>query len=231
MYCTNAGNLNAFQSGTDQGVIGTYVAGDALAVVYDGVNVRWLKNGLTLRIVALASSTTSFFFDSSFYHVGGTLQNIMIGPLSGVFDINTLQITPGAVDVIYEVTSAGPHADGTQAIAQIEFVPAAIGTALVHSNFYFEVTNNDGVQRRIHETAWIVFYNVTDNIVTNTQLNYISLNLPNGETWKQNVELTASFSFVASKTYRVYLNFSDTALASIFPTANAVLNRAELVYR
>jgi len=122
MFASSDGTLRAYRNSTDLGQIGTYVAGDALAVVYDGVNVRWVKNGSTLFTDALASSATNFFFDSSFYHVGGTLRNITIGPMSGVFDVNTGQIVADAITEPFSGSATGPSSASSGASTYVPIV-------------------------------------------------------------------------------------------------------------
>lgn len=76
-----SGDLNCYEGNIDRGTIGAYVGGDALAVVYDGTNVLYMKNGAVLRTVP-AIITAPLFFDSSFNYVGGTLSNVRFGPMS-----------------------------------------------------------------------------------------------------------------------------------------------------
>ena len=77
----NVGTITVYESGTQIGSYGSYSVGDVLAVTYDGVNVRYLKNGTVYRTVA-ATIIVPLFFDSSFYEVGSSLTNIQFGPMS-----------------------------------------------------------------------------------------------------------------------------------------------------
>jgi hypothetical protein len=81
IYPTNGGALYASESGTFTIISASYAVGDVLAVTYDGSNIRYLQNGTVLRTVAVGAGI-KFFFDSSFYNVGATLNNIRFGPLS-----------------------------------------------------------------------------------------------------------------------------------------------------
>jgi len=84
MYLRSDGALWSYQNGGSSKVISnSYAAGDVLMVTYDGVNVRWLKNGIVLQTVTPASPITApLYFDSSFSHVGGKLSGVRFGPLS-----------------------------------------------------------------------------------------------------------------------------------------------------
>lgn len=91
----SAGGLAAWESNVGVG-LGGVSAGDVLAVVYDGVTVRYLRNGNLLRQVPAGAGRT-FFWDSSFLAPGNKLTNIRFGPLSAVTGINTSQLVEGAV--------------------------------------------------------------------------------------------------------------------------------------
>lgn len=75
------GDLMAYESNVTSGVIGSYVAGDVLAVTYDGSNIRYMKNGAVLRTVA-AVITAPLFFDSAFHVANTSLSNVRFGPMS-----------------------------------------------------------------------------------------------------------------------------------------------------
>jgi hypothetical protein len=59
----------------------TVVVGDVLMVSYDGVNVRWHKNGSLLRTLAVDIGGVPLYFDSSFANVGATLGSCKFGPI------------------------------------------------------------------------------------------------------------------------------------------------------
>lgn len=81
LECTDSGQLLAVESGTSAGVIGTYAAGDACAVAYDGTQVRYYKNGQVLRTVTEAI-TFPLYPDSSFFTPGAAVVGLQAGPLS-----------------------------------------------------------------------------------------------------------------------------------------------------
>lgn len=83
IYVRDDGAMEAYESGSFAGSLGTYAANDLLAVVYDGSAVRYLKNGVVLKTTLIATPISlPLFFDSSFYLVGSELSNIRFGPLS-----------------------------------------------------------------------------------------------------------------------------------------------------
>ena len=72
-------NVYAYESNISVGALSTYVTGDVLAVTYDGVNVRYSKNGTVLRTIA-APANAKMHFDSSI--IRGDLEGINFGPMS-----------------------------------------------------------------------------------------------------------------------------------------------------
>jgi hypothetical protein len=81
MYAGADGSLYAYESNVSKGVIGSYVAGDVLAVTYDGSNVRYMKGGTILRTVS-ATIAAPLFFDSSFYSLNAQLTSLRFGPMT-----------------------------------------------------------------------------------------------------------------------------------------------------
>ncbi|NQD37481.1 hypothetical protein HPT27_10620 [Permianibacter sp. IMCC34836] len=81
LYCRTDGTIYAYINGTSQGQKGTYVAGDVLAVTYDGVKVRWLKNGAVIFSVTAAADQT-LFMDSSFSSPLGLITAVRFGPMT-----------------------------------------------------------------------------------------------------------------------------------------------------
>ena len=103
IYCRGDGALYIYEGGTSRGAFGTYTAGDVLAVVYDGFNVVYLKNGTVLRTVPNQPDNLKLFFDSAF-HDDGTLAYCQFGPMSGVNGIGTNQLLDESVDSIITTT-------------------------------------------------------------------------------------------------------------------------------
>lgn len=75
------GVLYAYESGVQSPVLGTYAAGDVLAVTYDGTAVRYLRNGAVLRTVPVAISLP-LYFDSAFFAADARLNGIRFGPMT-----------------------------------------------------------------------------------------------------------------------------------------------------
>jgi hypothetical protein len=96
IYAAASGVLYAYESGVNVAGFGSYAAGDALAVLYDGARVTYLQNGTVLRTVA-APADIKFFFDSSFYDTGAAIRNIRFGPMSPVTGIGTGQVVDDAI--------------------------------------------------------------------------------------------------------------------------------------
>jgi hypothetical protein len=80
IHAANTGTLYYIANGIAT-LIGTWVAGDAFAVTYDGSNVRFLQNGTVFGTIAVGAGI-QFYFDSAFYYTGSTLNNIRFGPMS-----------------------------------------------------------------------------------------------------------------------------------------------------
>lgn len=141
-YFTNTAgdDVQIYESNANRGVFTTYTPGDVFAITYDGVNVRYLKNGVVLRTVA-ATITNPLFFDSSFFHVGGTLNNIRFGPMSSSAwgsiggtgkpaDNATVGATFG-VDINGQINAANV----STYIANAAIQDAQIGNVIKSSNF------------------------------------------------------------------------------------------------
>jgi hypothetical protein len=84
LYLTASGGLQIYNSGTSIQTVGSYIAGDILAVTYDGVTVRYLKNGTVIGTPITANITNNLYFDSSFYTSGASLSNVQFGPLTSI---------------------------------------------------------------------------------------------------------------------------------------------------
>lgn len=74
----NAGNLHIYESGTFVATFGTYSASTELAITYDGSNVRYYKDRILQRTVAIASQV--FYADASFYLPGAAINSLHFGP-------------------------------------------------------------------------------------------------------------------------------------------------------
>jgi Putative phage tail protein len=141
------GFIDIYESGSLRGTFGTYAAGDRFSVHYDGVNVRYYKNGTVLRTVA-ATIAGALFFDSSIFQQGHGINDARFEAQSAVRDIGTEQLQPeAATEVQTDQFDFGDNTFGYGAVGtlrtfsvtptsncQIEFT-AAIETTFVTGGY------------------------------------------------------------------------------------------------
>jgi YD repeat-containing protein len=84
LYLTSSGALLAYENGVNvtPAGLGSYVVGDVLKVSYDGIKVRYWKNGVVLREVA-AVITQPLYADSSFLTSGAQVTGLTFGNTTG----------------------------------------------------------------------------------------------------------------------------------------------------
>jgi hypothetical protein len=73
-YFQNDGNLAIYESGIivgSAGSYGAYTTSTVLSLTYDGTNIIYWKDGVSVRTVARAVGT-ALYFDASFYNTGAT---------------------------------------------------------------------------------------------------------------------------------------------------------------
>lgn len=105
-YVRNDGTLAVYESGTGINIgFPAYATGDVLSILYDGVTVRYLHNGLVRRTVT-APAGLRFYFDSAFSSLGGAIGGIRFGPMSAVTGIDTPQLVDGAATDSLSVNTA-----------------------------------------------------------------------------------------------------------------------------
>lgn len=93
IYLNGDGNLYEYNGPTQGQYLGTRVVGDILAVTYDGVAVRYLKNGTVIGTPITVAITGNLFFDSSFYQTGSSLTNVQFGPLTSIGTVTAAAAT------------------------------------------------------------------------------------------------------------------------------------------
>ena len=95
LFFLNNGTVGIYESGTDRGIFGTYVAGDIGKVTYDGTYIRYYAgNGnKPLRMVAVSGLTLRG--QVSFYN-GGTVHNARFGTLTNTVASKALVRVVGA---------------------------------------------------------------------------------------------------------------------------------------
>ncbi|WP_428419176.1 hypothetical protein [Methylibium sp.] len=139
IYLRNDGLLSAYESGTFVGLGGpAYVVGDVLSLLYDGVTVRYLHNGLVRRTVT-APAGLRLYFDSSFSSMGGSIGGIRFGPMSAVTGIDTGQLVLGSVNdtltlALGTTTMSSPAAPSYFG-SGISFTAPATGVAIATIDF------------------------------------------------------------------------------------------------
>lgn len=94
------GNVSSREGGATETLLSTYAAGDVLAVEYDGVNVRYLKNGAVLRTISAAANQVLFLVTSI---NSGSISRIRFGPLTNIAGV-TAQAAAAAVTANLAVT-------------------------------------------------------------------------------------------------------------------------------
>lgn len=129
MYCEAAGGLYAYESGTSVG-LGTYTAGDALAVSYDGSAIRYVQNGTVLRTLAVAAGI-KFFLDSSIYQAGTGVSKVQFGPYGNPSAVMPANPITGANASTYIAAAA----IGTAQIANAAITNALIGDTIQSPGF------------------------------------------------------------------------------------------------
>ncbi|MEJ7745919.1 MAG: hypothetical protein WKF61_04020 [Luteimonas sp.] len=75
--------LQIYENGGLIGSYGTYTTADFCSVQYDGSNVRYYKNGVVQRAVAVAADIR-FHFDSSFATQNAVITNVAFGAMTSV---------------------------------------------------------------------------------------------------------------------------------------------------
>lgn len=80
-YARGTGLCDIYESGGGVTINEAYTASTVFAITYDGVNVRYYKDGVLKRTVALAS-TSQFFFDSSIVELAQGITNVKFGPMT-----------------------------------------------------------------------------------------------------------------------------------------------------
>jgi hypothetical protein len=84
----NGGNIAIYEGGASIYASGTYTVNDYFSITYDGITIRYYYNDTLIRSVARAISG-SLSFDSSYYTLGASLNNVSFGSLTHS-DLNPL---------------------------------------------------------------------------------------------------------------------------------------------
>src|SRR6201993_586466 len=128
-YTYVSGQLLIYESGVTTAYSGTWALGDVLVIAYDGVNVRYLKNGTVVRTVA-APSNLILFFDTSFSNPNSSYSNVRFGPLTSISTVTASAAAAATTATWSGVTGTGRPADN--ATSDISLI--ARGLAVVSGN-------------------------------------------------------------------------------------------------
>lgn len=104
-YFRNDGVALIYESGAEISSHGAYSPADFFSIIHRGLKLQYQKNGTVVREVPV-SATTPYFGEAALHHVGAKLTNLRFGPLSKVADIETEEITDGAVTETFEFADA-----------------------------------------------------------------------------------------------------------------------------
>ena len=103
------GKVSSREGGTET-LLTTYIPGDVLAVEYDGVSVRYLKNGTVLNTI-IAAANQVLFFVAGLVAPTSKINGIRFGPLTNLAGV-TGQAAAAALTANWvTVTGAGRPAD------------------------------------------------------------------------------------------------------------------------
>lgn len=82
LYAGAGTTLQVYRNGAVQATF-AYAAGDELAITYDGVTVRWWRNGELLWEFARAEGAP-LYLDSAFFEVGKKVENVRFGSMHSI---------------------------------------------------------------------------------------------------------------------------------------------------
>lgn len=135
-YCQDDGNLNIREGGASQGGFGAYTTATELAITYDASNIRYYKDRILQRTVAIASQV--FFADASFYSPGAAVNSLHFGPGTALEAVGTPGIEPNAAtDAIAQTSNSATQTIASPAVTTetdtltVAFTPTANGEAKV----------------------------------------------------------------------------------------------------
>ncbi|MGB6037312.1 MAG: T9SS type A sorting domain-containing protein, partial [Cryomorphaceae bacterium] len=79
-YLESNGNVRIFESGSQRGFYGSYVAGDLFRISFENSMIRYFRNGVLLR--EISANATSLIADVSIRDINGTVTDAIIGNLT-----------------------------------------------------------------------------------------------------------------------------------------------------
>jgi len=135
IYMTAAGNLYVYESGTNQGNVGTYVAGDILRVENIGGVVTYRQNG-NLLYTSAGTPGGALGFDSSMFTVGSTLNDVTLAAIVVIpYFLNDVGVATSGDDLTKTGAqgwnSGASTSDTLAADGYVEFTTAEADTAKI----------------------------------------------------------------------------------------------------
>lgn len=106
-----SGLAHIYELGTHIGAFGSYDATTVFAITYDGIDVRYLKNGVVVRTVNAPGMT--LYVDSSFYTAGGGINSLRFGPTTNLAVNDTPQLGANAATEVYTASRATDTYNGS----------------------------------------------------------------------------------------------------------------------
>lgn len=128
----SSGTVSIWEGGStvgSSGGYGAYTTSTEFAITYDGSNIRYYKDRVLQRTVAISSLT--LFADASFYSPGAAVNSLHFGPGTSLEAVGTPAIEPNAATDIYAATDAGPItislvAPSAEEIDRVKWVTIAV---------------------------------------------------------------------------------------------------------
>ena len=162
LYCKSNGDIETRENNGNILTRGTYVAGDHLAVTYDGSTVKYWNNGAVLGSPVNAAANLRLYGDSSFYTIGSAADRIQFGPYGNPSAVQPSNpITAGNASSFIANAAIGNAHIGNLAVDTLQIADnavtvgvstlGAVGVTLDHTNYKIMVTSpaitTDGVSR------------------------------------------------------------------------------------
>lgn len=97
--CNSGGNAVMYESGTNVGSMGSYTASTEFAITYDASNIRYYKDRVLVRTVAVSNQI--LYADATFYTPSGAVNSLHFGPGTSLEAVGTPGIEPEAATEVY----------------------------------------------------------------------------------------------------------------------------------
>jgi hypothetical protein len=107
-YPAGDGVAYIYEHGNQIATVGIYTPATVFALTYDGSSLRYYKDGIVVRTVALPGRT--MFLDASLYTPGAAINSLRFGPGSSLSIIDTPQLRPNSATYSAQSFQPGPVA-------------------------------------------------------------------------------------------------------------------------